>query len=79
MVEQPVTRTVKIQKLSNAIKDYLGSYGANDGVWIRAPKPREIERVGRWLDRLNIPYEAGLEKIHNFHNVGEFNSWIKTL
>lgn len=74
-----MTRSEKIQKLANAVKDYLGSYGADTGIWIRAPKPKEIERVKRWLDRLAIPETEALAVIHEFHNVVEFHAWIKTL
>jgi len=74
-----MTRTQKIQKLANAIKDYLGAYHANSGKWIRPPHPTAIGRVCSWLDKLKIERESALAKIHEFHNVGEFNDWIRTL
>lgn len=74
-----MTRTAKIQKLANAVKDYLGAYGATTGIWIRAPKPKEIDRVKRCIERLNIPLDDALAKIHGFHNVTEFNAWIEKL
>jgi hypothetical protein len=74
-----MTRNEKIRKLSNAVKDYLGLYRETTGEWMYPPKSSAILRVKVWLERLKIPVESGLERIHNLRNIKEFHAWLKTL
>lgn len=74
-----MTRSQKIQKLANAVKDYRGSYDEKTGVWMRHPKTTAVHRVMNWLERLNIPVEPAMEIIRNFKHKREFDAWIRTL
>lgn len=74
-----MTRTEKIRKLANAVKDYRGSYSERDGHWIRPPQINAIARVRTWLKRLRLPDQESIEKINRFRSLAEFHEWLKEL
>lgn len=72
-----MSRTEKLSKLANAVRDYRGA--TNNAQWQRPPKHAEIERVKRWLRRLDLDVDACLTRINNFTTCDEFDRWMKSL
>lgn len=74
-----MTRSEKIQKLGNAIREYRGLYVSTSGQWIHPPKREAATRIVVWLERLRLPVEQSLNEIDNFHSLPEYQNWIKNL
>lgn len=79
-----MTRTEKVMKLGNAIRDYRGAHINNsdphaDKVWIYPPKPMEKPRVIRAIQRLNLNVPETLMLIDGFKKLSEFRQWIQSL
>lgn len=74
-----MTRTEKITKLANAIRDYRGAFHADTGVWIRGPQYMAASRVIRWLERLGVNAKDGMEAINGFRTLDQFRAWMKQL
>lgn len=75
-----MTRLLKIQKLTRAVKDYRGISSplvAGQKVeWRHAPKKAEVARVKSWLVRLGVPVEETVEKIDKMKTWDEFYKWV---
>jgi len=74
-----MSRTDKLRKLSNAIRDYRGAYHQDTGIWIRRPKPMELGRVQLWLERLGINTTEGMVAIDGFKTLDEFRVWFRSI
>ena len=77
--QQNMTRTQKIQKLANAVKEYRGSYNQTTRKWLRPPNPEAAHRAAAWLQRLNLPVGPTMERINDFTHVTQFHAWIQSL
>lgn len=72
-----MTKSEKLHKLANAIKDYRGSHdGSIKPKWIRAPQPHAEARVRRWLGELNLNAEDELPLIRAFASKEVFLTWL---
>ena len=81
-----MTRTEKINKLSNAIKDYRGVFEAQTGKWIRPPQVHKRSAITKWLlalRRSTLSEKSAREQvcadakaIDGFRTYEEFNHWI---
>jgi hypothetical protein len=74
-----LSRNAKIQKLSNAIREYRGRLNEYDNKWVERPKPTAGKRVVDWLVKLGLPVEESIKKIQGFRLVSEMNDWLKSL
>jgi hypothetical protein len=75
-----MTRTERIRKLANAIREYRGSYDELTKKWIRAPRPDARARCIHWLQKLGIEaVETNMAAIDGFKHNDEFQIYIKSL
>lgn len=74
-----MTRTERIRKLANAIKDYRGSYNKNTGAWIRPPDHMALARVTCWLKRLDRNIPVDLDRIDKFVSHSDMVKFLKEL
>lgn len=74
-----MTRTEKIRKLGNAIKDYRGLYRETTGEWIYPPKYEAMSRIVVWLERLKLPVQNSLDTINNFKSIKDYKNWVQSL
>lgn len=76
-----MTRTAKITKLANAIREYRGitqtPHGAEHPIWRRAPNPKAIARIGHWITQLNLDVTESVKAIDGFKSFDEFRAWLK--
>jgi hypothetical protein len=74
-----MTRTERIRKLANAVKEYRGVFHANSRKWIRAPKPSKRTDIIRWLRALGVTdLQPHLASVDGFKSYAEFESWIRS-
>lgn len=74
-----LTRTEKVTKLANAIREYRGMYHAETKAWIHAPKKAAVERVKVWLERLHLDQCKSLSLIEGFKSFDQFNTWLRSI
>lgn len=77
-----MTRSEKITKLANAIREYRGSYVPNSEPrkWIRHPKPGAKERVLQWLERLGVKDKiAAMQSVDGFVNIDDMLAYLTEL
>jgi hypothetical protein len=75
-----MSRTEKLSKLGNAIREYRGVYNPTNGKWKRPPNERAAGRVLLWMERLGVrePIPA-LGDIQEFKSFDEMNKWMTNL
>lgn len=74
-----MTRSDRIRKLANAVKEYRGRFHTPTGKWLQPPKPDAKERIVHWLTILNLDVESNLKLIDGFKAKTEYEAWIATL
>lgn len=78
-----MTRTAKITKLANAIREYRGitqtPHGAEHPIWKRGPKQVKQSDIARWLKRLNLGVAESFKAIDGFKSFDEFRAWLKSI
>lgn len=74
-----MTKTIKLRKLANAIREYRGAKTPDQKFWVHLPKPAAIGRVRVCLDRLNACTSENFELIDGFQKESEFLEWLKKL
>ena len=83
-----MTRNERIHKLSNAIKEYRGTFDPRTGKWIWPPKIQKRAVIVKWHRTLREPTapsrQAAIEQvakdaaaIDGFKTYDEFRAWIK--
>ncbi len=72
-----MTRSKRLSKLGNAIREYRGVYYSNSGKWKRPPKPEAVKNILRWLTSLGVEEPITcLSDIQAFRNFDEMREWI---
>jgi hypothetical protein len=78
-----MSRLQKIRKLSNAIKEYRGTYHKlpnGEIKWTQAPRIHKAHDIERHLRILKIePTKEVIDKINNFKTRDEFDFFIASL
>lgn len=81
-----MTRSEKIHKLANAIRDYRGGTSSQPGavkvVWKHAPQPHKLKRIRELLGLLQYDLEEQdffVKQIDGFKTYAEFDVWIGKL
>jgi hypothetical protein len=74
-----MSRTDKIKKLANAIREYRGLRDIQSKKWIRSPKPSAGIRVVKWLTELGLNAQVEFVRVNTFTKVSEFHEWLKQL
>lgn len=78
-----MTRTEKVKKLANAIREYRGASStpadADNVLWKYPPKPSAVTRVKAWLERLKLDIADSMKRIDGFKSFGEFEAWLRTI
>lgn len=74
-----MTRSERIQKLTNAVKEYRGRYDLKSGKWIYPPNPAARTRCIRWLESLRLDVPSNMEAIEGFKLIQDFDQWLKSL
>lgn len=80
-----MTRTERIHKLANAIREYRGRTSTPAGTppdevrWVTPPKPMLRQRVVDCLKRLNLDVTASMEAIDAFPTFKEFEAFLNRI
>jgi len=79
-----MTKSQKVHKLANAIREFRGVYNASLGNpavngWIRPPNPTAEGRVRACLERLDLNPSESVERIMRFKTFDEMNEWLSKL
>ena len=75
-----MTKTIKLHKLANAIRDYRGAINTSSGKWVHAPKITAWPRVAACLDRLELSAGPAIrEMIDGFKTQAEMNKFLDNL
>lgn len=77
-----MTRTERIRKLCNAIKNYRGvrdPQADGKGRWVRSPRPTLKPKIYSHLVELGLNPEEQLKKIDGFKTYLDFHMWAKGL
>lgn len=76
-----MSRTDKLTKLGNAVRAYRGT-GDNTPrgmCWRNPPQHNKQPSVLKWLDALGINLDEGMEAVHGFKTLNDFDAWLKSL
>lgn len=73
-----MTRTIKLHKLINCIRDVRGAVDPT-GKWVFAPKPASLPRLAGCINRFRPCTADDLKTIAQFKNQSEMNEWVKGL
>lgn len=75
-----MTKTEKLRKLGNAIREYRGAFNPASGKWIRSPKPNKVERILYWLELLGVQEPiVSLADIQEFKTFSEMRKWLANI
>lgn len=74
-----MTRTAKIVKLANAVREYRGLYDSVSKKWKRPPVKSALKRIVRWMEELGLEPVNEMKAIDNFKTTDDLNEWIKLL
>lgn len=80
-----MTRSEKVRKLANAIRDYRGitstpvNTPADEVKWKKAPHQNDLPRVFKWLTSLGLDATSAVKEIDGFKTFAEFRQWIAAL
>ena len=74
-----MTRNQKLQKLSNAICAYKGTFDASSKKWITAPKKTKLTQVKTWAERLKLDVNEVVARVEGFTTFDSMRKWMKTL
>jgi len=82
-----MTRNQKLNKLGNAIRNYIGAYARHHNStkdnekkhWLCSRKPDQEHKVITWLIKCNLHPVDDLRRIKNFKSWNDLNAWMKTL
>ncbi|HEX3890702.1 MAG TPA: hypothetical protein VHX90_07615 [Verrucomicrobiae bacterium] len=75
-----MSRSEKIKKLANAIREFRGCKQGD--VWVRSPRPHSGIRVVNYLAALGFDREkqmAEFNRIVGFKSFDELNGWLRDL
>ena len=76
-----MTRTQRIEKLSNAIRAYRGVIHkiGKETKYKTAPDKYKIKAIERYAGELLLDIRATVAIIDSFKTSDEFNTWIRTI
>jgi hypothetical protein len=72
-----LSKTDKILKLANAIREYRGIFDLRTQSWKKPPNKGAMKRIRRWLDSLGIATVENTKAIDGFKTFDEMNAWLK--
>jgi len=72
-----MTRTDKILKLANAIRQYRGVYITETKKWKRPPVKSALKRVVRWMTELGLDPVKEMTAVDGFGTFDNMDKWIK--
>lgn len=74
-----MTKSEKLRKLGNAVRDYRGMCSSDYTVWKQRPKTSALARVTQWLVALKMDVPTSIAYIDNCQTWEQFRGWIGKL